>query len=107
MGRGYAAKQAPHTVDTLGIMLRAGTISQDMHDAAGDFQAQFTIARYDVIRSMPLLRMPGGAGPGDLTEARINARRRVANALNMLGGLGSRAGSCVWHVIGLQCSIRK
>jgi hypothetical protein len=25
------------TVDTLGIMLRAGTISQEMHDAARDF----------------------------------------------------------------------
>ena len=38
------------TVDTLGIMLRAGTISQEMHDAARDFHAQFTLARYDVIR---------------------------------------------------------
>jgi hypothetical protein len=94
------------TVDTLGIMLRAGTISQEMHDAARDFQAQFTIARYDVIRCMSLMRIPGG-GPGDLTDAQVDARRRVGKALDALGGLGSPAGSCVWHVVGLQRSIRE
>jgi Domain of unknown function (DUF6456) len=95
------------TVDTLGIMLRAGTISQEMHDAARDFQAQFTLARYDVIRCMPLMRLPGGSGPGDLTDAQVDARRRVGAALDALGGLGSPAGSCVWHVVGLQRSIRE
>ena len=94
------------TVDTLGIMLRAGTITQEMHDAARDFQAQFTIARFDVVRCMPLVRLPGG-GPGDLTEAQLDARRRVGGALDVLGGLGSPAGSCVWHVVGLQRSIRE
>ena len=70
------------TVDTLGIMLRAGTITKDMHDAARDFQAQFTIARFDVVRCMPLIRLPGGGGPGDLTDAQVDARRRV--------GIGAR-----------------
>jgi hypothetical protein len=88
-------------------MLRAGTISQEMHDAARDFQAQFTIARYDVIRCMSLMRLPGGSGPGDLTEAQVDARRRVGKALDALGGLGSPAGSCIWHVVGLQRSIRE
>ncbi len=95
------------TVDTLGIMLRAGTISKDMHDAAHDFQAQFTIARFDVIRCMPLLRLPGGSGPGDITDAQVDARRRVGEALDALGGLGTPAGSCVWHVVGLQRSVRE
>ena len=95
------------TVDTLGIMLRAGTISKGMHDAARDFQAQFTLARYDVIRCMSLTRLPGGSGPGDLTDAQVDARRRVGKALDALGGLGSPAGSCVWHVVGLQRSLRE
>jgi Domain of unknown function (DUF6456) len=95
------------TVDTLGIMLRAGTITKDMHDAARDFQAQFTIARFDVIRCMPLIRLPGGGGPSNLTDAQVDARRRVGAALDALGGLGSPAGSCVWHVVGLQRSIRE
>ena len=94
------------TVDTLGIMLRAGTITEDMHDAARDFQAQFTIARFDVVRCMPLMRLPGGGGPGDFTDAQVDARR-VGSALDALGGLGSPAGSCVWHVVGLQRSIRE
>ncbi len=95
------------TVDTLGIMLRAGTITKPMHDAARDFQAQFTIARFDAIRCMPLLRLPGGGGPGDFTDAQVDARRRVGSALDALGGLGSPAGGCVWHVVGLQHSIRE
>ena len=95
------------TVDTLGIMLRAGTISQGMHDAARDFQAQFTLARYDAIRCMPLMRLPGGGEPGDLTDVQVDARRRVGSALYALGGLGRPAGSCVWHVVGLQRSLRE
>ena len=95
------------TVDTLGIMLRAGTITKDMHDSARDFQAQFTVARFDAIRCMPLVRLPGGGGAGDFTDAQVDARRRVGAALDALGGLGSPAGSCVWHVVGLQRSIRE
>ncbi len=67
----------------------------------------FTIARFDVVRCMPLVRLPGGEGQGDPTDAQVDARRRVGEALDALGGLGSPAGSCVWHVVGLQRSIRE
>ena len=53
------------------------------------------------------MRLPGGSGPGDLTDAQVDARCRVGSALDALGGLGSPAGSCVWHVVGLQRSIRE
>jgi hypothetical protein len=56
---------------------------------------------------MPLMRLAGGSAPGDLTEAQVDARRRVGTALDALGGLGSPAGSCVWHVVGMQHSIRE
>jgi hypothetical protein len=95
------------TVDTLGIMLRAGTITKNMHDAARDFQALFTVSRFDVLRCMPLVRLAGSGGPGDLTDAQVDARRRVGEAIDALGGLGSPAASCVWHVLGLQRSIRE
>jgi hypothetical protein len=45
------------TVDTLGRMLRSGTITQEMHDAAKDFQAVFIVANLDPIRALPMLRV--------------------------------------------------
>jgi hypothetical protein len=95
------------TVDTLGIMLRAGTITREMHDAARDFQAQFTIARYDTLVCMRFDRDPAKGNRAELTETQIDARRRVDEAMDALGGLGSPAGGCVWHVVGLQRSIRE
>ena len=94
-------------VDTLGIMLRAGTITREMHDAARDFQAQFTIACYDTLVCMRFRRDPSKGNRAELTETQIHARRRVNEAMDALGGLGSPAGGCVWHVVGLQRSIRE
>jgi hypothetical protein len=95
------------TADTLGKMLRAGTISHEMHDAARAFQADFTIANLDPIRAAPLVRVPGAGGKPDLSERQIDARRRVHAAMEALGGINSPAGSCVWHVVGLQRSVRE
>jgi hypothetical protein len=95
------------TVDTLGIMLRAGTITKEMHDAARDFQAQFTIACYDTLVCMRFQRDPSRGNRAELTETQIDARRRISAAMDALGGLGGPAGSCVWHVVGLQRSIRE
>jgi hypothetical protein len=95
------------TVDTLGKMLRAGTIDQAMHDAAKDFQAAFIIANLDPIRALPILRVPGTGREADLSERQLDARRRVHDTLQALGGISGPAGSCVWHVIGLQRSVRE
>ena len=94
-------------VDTLGRMLKAGTITRQMHDAARDFQAQFTIACYDTLVCMRFQRHPSKGNRAELTEMQIHARRRVDEAMDALGGLGSPAGGCVWHVVGLQRSIRE
>jgi hypothetical protein len=95
------------TVDTLGKMLNAGTISPEMHDAAKDFQAAFIIANLDPLRALPILRVPGTGREPELNERQIDARRRVHQSLEALGGLSSPAGSCVWHVVGLQRSVRE
>jgi hypothetical protein len=88
-------------------MLKAGTITPEMHDAAQDFQAAFIVANLDSLRALPILRVPGtGREPG-LTERQLHARRRVHQAMQALGGLSSPAGSCVWHVVGLQRSVRE
>jgi hypothetical protein len=95
------------TVDTLGKMLRAGTISEEMHDAAKDFQASFIVANLDPLRALPILRVPGTGREPELNERQLDARRRVHGALEALGGLSSPGGSCVWHVVGLQRSVRE
>jgi len=95
------------TVDTLGKMLRAGTITQEMHDAAKDLEAAFIVANFDPLRALQILRIPGnGRGP-ELHERQLDARRRVHEAMQALGGISSPAGSCVWHVVGLQRSVRE
>ena len=88
-------------------MLRAGTITPEMHDAAKDFQAAFIVANFDPLRALPILRVPGTGREPDLSERQLDARRRVHKALEALGGISSPAGSCVWHVIGLQRSVRE
>jgi hypothetical protein len=95
------------TVDTLGKMLRAGTITQEMHDAGKDFQAAFIVANLDLLRALPILRVPGTGREPELNERQLDARRRVHQSLEALGGLSSPAGSCVWHVVGLQRSVRE
>ena len=95
------------TVDTLGKMLRAGTITQEMHDAAKDFQAAFIIAQLDPLRALPIVRVPGTGREPELNERQLHARRRVQRAMAAVGGISSPAGSCVWHVVGLQRSVRE
>lgn len=99
------------TVDTLRLMLDSGAITPAMHAAARDFQAAFTIACFD---SMPranlnlMTRSPATAyDVRDVSDAQVAARERVARALDALGGHGAPAASCVWHVVGMQSSIRE
>lgn len=95
------------TVDTLGKMLRAGTIDQAMHDTAKDFQAAFIVANLDPLRALPILRVPATGREPELNERQLHARRQVHQAMAALGGISSPAGSCVWHVVGLQRSVRE
>lgn len=93
-------------VDTLGAMQANGTITGEMFEAGGIFRRQFRSAMLDGLRAVPLIRIVGGGGDC-ITEQQIAARDRVASAMEVLGGSDSAAGSCVWHVVGLECSVRE
>lgn len=99
------------TVDTLGLMLRSGAITSAMHAAGRDFQAAFTIACFDSMPRVNLNLMARSPSPThdvyNFSDRQLAARERVARAIDALGGHGSPAGSCVWHVIGLQTSVRE
>jgi len=98
--------QQRRSVDTLGMLLSNGAISDEMHDAAAKFRAQFRTAALDGMRTMPLIRMPRGSG-ATLTERNVGARQQIADAIAAVGGMTSPGGSCLWHVVGLECSIRE
>jgi hypothetical protein len=95
------------TVDTIGIMLRKGTITPEMEAAARDFAAACTSAGLDTLRVPSLLRVPGMPRAPELADNQVAARRRVHQALEAVGGIGSPGGSAVWHVVGLQTSLRE
>jgi hypothetical protein len=93
-------------IDTLGQMLANATITPEMHEAGCIFRTQFRLAALDPLRARSLLRLPGSTGDS-VTEQQAAARQRVARALAALGGAGSPAGSCVWHVVGCETSVRE
>lgn len=93
-------------IDTLAAMEANGTITRDMRTAGETFRAHFRAAALDPLRAMPLLRVPAATGD-TLTERTAAARHFVARALAALGGPASPAGSCVWHVVGCELSIRE
>ena len=93
-------------IDLLGKLEANGTISGAMHDAGDRFHMQFRTAVLDTLRASQLARMPSGEASTP-TERIVLARHKVADALAALGGADSAAGSCVWHVVGCETSIRE
>jgi len=93
-------------VDTLGLMLANGSITPQMHEAGAMFRVTFRLAALDGMRTTQLLRIQGGAADL-LSERQAAARRRLAAALDLFGGADSAGGSCLWHVLGLECSLRE
>jgi hypothetical protein len=94
------------SADTLARMLKRGTISPPMRQAADDFRSLFRRASLDPLRAPDLRRVPSGSHPAEASERQTEARRRVWRALQALGGIASPAGSCVWHVVGCEWTIR-
>ena len=93
-------------IDTLGQMLGNGSITPEMHEAGQAFRAAFRLAALDPLKARSLVWMPRTTGEriGDRTAA---ARERAARAMDALGGPASPAGSCAWHVVGCELSIRE
>ena len=98
--------QHHRTVDTLGVMLNHNTITPEMHEAGCIFRTQFRTASLDGMRTTQIIRMPGGTGD-TLTERQASARRRIAAVMEVVGGPDTATGSCLWHVVGLECSVRE
>ncbi|GGC64451.1 hypothetical protein GCM10011504_48240 [Siccirubricoccus deserti] len=98
--------QHRRAVDTLGMMMANGTITPEMQEAGQIFRTLFWSAALDGIATSQLIRLAGATADA-MSSRQIDARRRVAEALDALGGHDSPAGSCVWFVVGLEFSVRQ
>jgi hypothetical protein len=93
-------------IDLLGSLARKGTITAAMRQAGEDFHALFQRASLDPLRAPDMARVPHGHRAPELSESQEAARHRLWRALEAVGGLGSPAGSCLWHVVGAEFSIK-
>jgi hypothetical protein len=105
-GRPYRA------VDTLGAMERRGSITAGMRQAGEDFRTRFATAQLDPLRAPDWARLRVGGSPrfrtGDGSGLRIEgARDAVWRAIRAVGGIGSPGGSCLWHVVGWERSLKE
>jgi hypothetical protein len=99
-------------VDTLGTMERRGSITAGMRQAGEDFRTRFATAQLDPLRAPDWSRLRAGGSSGfrggDEPGLRIEgARNMVWRAIRAVGGLGSPAGSCLWHVVGWERSLKE
>lgn len=105
------ASRPYRALDTLAVMERRGSITAGMRQAGEDFRIRFATAQLDPLRALDLsqLRLGGSRsrggdeGPGLRIEA---ARDSVWRAIQSVGGIASPAGSCVWHVVGWERSLK-
>jgi hypothetical protein len=100
-----------HAIDTLLAMERRGSITAAMRQAGEDFRRHFAIARLDPLRALDWSQ-PKQTGAvrshGAETGWRIEkAREFVWQTISAVGGLGSPGGSCLWHVVGWERSLKE
>ena len=105
-GRPYRA------IDTLAAMERRGSITSGMRQAGEDFRARFAVAQLDPLSAFDISRVRTGRHSaftsGEELGLRIeHARETVWRAILAVGGPGSAGGSCLWHVLGWERSLKE
>ena len=99
-------------IDTLAVMERRGSITATMRQAGENFRARFITAQLDPLSAFDISRPRAGKHSsfrsGEEPGFRIdNAREVVWRAILAVGGLGSAGGSCLWHVLGWERSLKE
>jgi len=89
-------------------LYQRGAITKEQVLAAERFREAFRLAQLDPLRAPDLERVPSGVHreimPGVVA---LRARRQVQATIAGLGGISRTVGSCAWHVIGLEWSVRR
>jgi hypothetical protein len=93
------------TLDTLGLLLKRKKIDRAAHDAGQSFAEDFYDAQLGGAKAIDYAATRGGQPSADsMTEHAAFARRRVHQALDAVGGIGSPRGKVLWDVVGLGMS---
>ena len=94
-------------IHILDAMQRRGAISEEMEAAGQAFSRQFRLAHLDGLRASSMTRALGHSNDKSFRKS-DGAKKAVMAAIGQLGGLGrSPPASCVWHVLGLEWSLRR
>jgi hypothetical protein len=97
-------------VDILMGMERRGAITPDQLAAGRAFHARFRVAQLNPLRAADLgrVRRPlQQVAWGTITTRAEHARREIAETIDLLRGIHSAPGSCAWHVLGEEMSLRE
>jgi len=100
----------PHiAIDILGSLLRRNTITGDEWLAGYRFRAWFRMAQLEQLRAADMGRLfvDGGGRAPEMSANAVRGRREIDKAIRYVGGRASSSGSCLWHVIGLEHSLRR
>ncbi len=94
--------------DLLGSLLARGAITKEEAVAGQRFRAWFRLGQLDALRAADWSRpfVSGGKRAPELSVSSERARREIGKAIRWVGGASSSPGSCLWHVIGLDESLR-
>lgn len=103
IAEGGAPGATHRTRDTLDLLKSRGTISDQQLNAGRRFESDFRLAQLDRLKAIPLIRLPGG--PGELADGVIDARRRIGEAMAVLGWGDSALGAAAWNILGLGMSL--
>lgn len=94
-------------IDILAAMERRGAITAKMRENAETFRKKFNHAHLEALRASDPSRPPGR---GCATEPRLSteaARDHVWRAILAVGGITSPGGACLWHVVGLERTLKE
>jgi hypothetical protein len=95
-------------LSALAIMERHNTITPQMRGIGETFHTQFRLASLDGLKAASVDRIPMNFSVASWRAGgNERARRRVADAIKLLGGDATVPASCAWHVLGLEWSLRE
>lgn len=86
-------------------MVAQKDITEGMRAAGEDFHRVFRLSMLHPLRAADLLQEVRYAAPASAHRSE-RARMIRDEALDVLGGMGSAAGSCAWHVLGEEMTLR-